>query len=90
MPGVEMTPRSIRVRIEQLTLYGFASRDRYAIAEAVQREIGRQIVERGLPPSMLYDRAVDRLDAGEIRVGGTRPDGVGAQVGAALFEGLTR
>ncbi len=84
-----MTPRNIEVHIEELVLHGFAPKDRYAIGEAVQRELTRLFAEQGIHPSLSqgYDRG--HLDGGTFHVQpGAKSDTIGTQVAQSVYGGL--
>ena len=80
-----MKPRVVRVRIEELVLEDVAPGDRYRVADAVQRELGRLLADRGVPP-LLGSRP--SVDAGSFPIGGRRA--LGVQVARAIYEGLKR
>ena len=84
-----MTPTAVVLRVEQLVLDGFAPGDRYHIGEAVERELGRLLAERGVPPSLVVSRAVTRLDGGAFGLApGSRAEAIGLQVARAVHGGL--
>ena len=77
------TPAAVELHIEELVLHGFASGDRYRIAEAVQSELTRLLAEQGASPAS--DVAVARLDGGVFEVSpGSKPEAVGRQVAQAI------
>lgn len=84
-----MRRTNLELQIDALVLHGFASRDRYSIAEATERELDRLFAEQGTPPSLVRDRDVARLDGGvfEVRTG-SRAEAIGAEVARALYGGL--
>jgi hypothetical protein len=80
----------IELRIEELVLHGFAPGERYAIGEALERELARLLGEQGVPPSWNRDADIPRLNGGVLRVhSGARPMAVGAQVAQAIYGSLT-
>ncbi len=84
-----MIPPNIEVHIEELVLHGFASKDRYAIGEAVQRELQRLFTEQGLPESLAAGYEVTTLNAGAFTVKpGTKANKMGAQVAQSVYAGL--
>jgi hypothetical protein len=88
--GAEVQP-NVELHIEELRLHGFAPGARYAIGEAVQRELSRLIAERGLAPTLAAagDRA--SLDGGTFHMApGTLPERIGMQVARAIYGGLSR
>jgi hypothetical protein len=80
---------SIELHIEELVLHGFASRDQYRIAEALERELAGLFSEQTIPPALLNGGEVAHLNAGAVQVhSGARPDAIGAQVARAVFKEL--
>jgi hypothetical protein len=79
--------------IEELVLHGFKRTDRYAIAAAIERELGRLVSEPGAQRALL-DRGSRgdepfRSDAGSFVVPhDAGPDAVGVQVARAIHRGL--
>jgi hypothetical protein len=63
-----MKPRTIEAYIEELVLHGFDPKDRYAIGEAVQRELSRLFTEQDIHPSLGRGLDVPRLDVGTFHV----------------------
>jgi hypothetical protein len=79
---------SIELHIGELVLDGFDPASRYAIGEAVERELTRLFVERGATTG-LRDRAVAELDGGALRMeSNASAEEVGARVARAVFGGL--
>ena len=86
-----MKPYNIELHIEELVLHGIAPKDRYAIGEAVQRELTRLLTEQEIHPSLRQGREVARLDGGTFNVKqGTKPDAIGAQVAQSVYGGMKR
>ncbi len=84
-----MTPKNIELHIEELVLHGFASGDRYRIADAVERELAALVTYRGLP--QVLNREMKSLDGGAFEaVKGSRPEAIGARVAKAVYRGLNR
>jgi hypothetical protein len=79
------SPSTIELHIEELILDGFAPRDRYAIAEAIERELTRLFAEPGMARPSMEPRAMARLDGGSINVRpGANPETIGAQLAQAI------
>jgi hypothetical protein len=80
------------LRIDELVLHGFHGIDRYAVAGAIERELGRLLGEAGTQRALLAREqpARDgRLDAGSFVVAaGATPDAVGVQVARAIHRSL--
>ncbi len=86
-----MKPRNIEVYIEELILHGFDPKDRYAIGEAVQRELSRLFTEQGAHPSLSQGHEIARLDAGSFNVKtGARAEAIGTQVAQSVYGGMKR
>lgn len=80
----------VEVEIEEFVLDGFERRDRYRIAEAIKRELGRLFAENGVPSALLGGRQEARIDAGSIPVDATTtPEAAGTAVARAIFQGLS-
>lgn len=79
--------RKIEIVIDEFVLDGFNPADRYAISEALSAELER-LANR--PGTNLNFGSRDFLNAGMISLPpNARPGAVGAQVGRAVFTGLT-
>lgn len=78
----------IEVHIEELVLHGFASGDRYAVADAVQQELARLLTAQGMSSELSGEH--NTIDAGafEVRLGETGSV-VGAEVAQAVYQGLS-
>jgi hypothetical protein len=86
-----MTPWNIELHIEELVLRGFAAKDRYAIGEAVQRELQRLFAEQGVPHSLAQGYEQAQLDAGAFNVkAGAKADEIGTQVAQSIYGGLSK
>ena len=85
-----MKPKNIELHIEELVLHGFAPGDRFRIAEAVEQELGRLLLEQQ-DVSPLFEKSgkIERLNAGTFKMTpGIRPEAVGARVAQAVHSGL--
>lgn len=78
---------AFEVEIEELVLHGFNPADRYAIAEAVERELG-SLFERERAPWLSQEHGhIERLNAGTIQLGANAAGRmVGEQVAQALYK----
>jgi len=82
-------PQAFEVHIEELILHGFSGGDRYRIAEGVEREITRLLLDRGLPSGLAKDADIQRLDAGSFHVGSeTQTEAVGVRVAQLVYQAL--
>lgn len=83
-----MCAMKISLHIDELVLHGLDPHDRWAVAEAVQRELARLLSERGLA-GVRESIDVPRLDAGTITFGPkSRGAAVGHPIAAALHATL--
>jgi hypothetical protein len=84
----------LEIRELELVLDGFPAADKDRIARAVQRELERLFVERGVPPSMEGGGDVAKLDDGSFEVAAYSspeeidPEEIGTQVARMLYGGL--
>lgn len=86
-----MNPRAIEVHIEELVLHGFTRGDRYALGDAVQRELTRLFGERGVPVSLRSERATEEI--GHVTYNAARnaqPAIVGRKVAGAVYQTFRR
>lgn len=84
-----MRPRQIQLHIEELVLHGFASSDRYRIAQAVERELERLFAGQGVSPSFAPRIEGAQIDAGAFNVtAGSKAEAIGVQVAQAVYGGL--
>lgn len=85
-----MSPREIKVRIDELVLHGFSPADRLRIGAALERELARLLVERGLPEGLAGGAEVQAVDAGSfVRGPLITPSLIGAEVAQAVYGGLS-
>ena len=86
-----MKGMNLELYVEELVLHGFPAGDRYAIAEAVERELARLFTEQGAPLALARSGEVARLDGGsfEVELRG-RAETTGTQIARAVYGGLSR
>jgi len=85
-----MRPATIELHIEELVLHNLAPRDRYRIADAVQRELTRLFAAQGAPPSLAHSFDSAQLDVGSFTVSPeARGEAIGVQVAQAVYGGLS-
>ena len=89
--GVKEKPATnFEVTIDELVLTGFAPGDRFHIADAVERELARLLMEKGIPGLGQNSVAMEGLDAGKFKVaGGARAPGIGRQAAQVLHQQLS-
>lgn len=84
-----MRVAAIEVTIDELVLHGFAASDRYAIAEAVQRELARLVAAQGVSPSLARGGETACLNGGAFpAVPGMGGDKLGSLVAQGVYRGL--
>jgi hypothetical protein len=81
--------KNFEVTIDELVLTGFAPGDRFHIADAVERELARLLMEKGVPGLDGNSVAIEGLDAGKFKVGGARAPGIGRQAAQVLHQQLS-
>jgi hypothetical protein len=86
---------NIRLHIEELVLHSFAPNDRYAIADAVERELSRllaaDLTTAEIPPSLADSSGRPRVDAGNFPVApGAKAGSIGNQIAQAVHGGITK
>lgn len=91
-PGGESPGQpSVELHVDELVLHGFSSGDRYAIGDAVERELTRLITMHGLPDINGEGFSVDRIDMGLFQVKqNSRKGEIGTRVAESVYRGLRR
>ena len=88
-PALMKPPASVEVRIDRLVLDGVAPGDRYRVADAVQSELARLLIDQGVPADRNPAAHERQLDGGTIHiVSGMRAAGVGEQIAQAIHRSL--
>jgi hypothetical protein len=88
---LRVKPSDVELYIEELVLHGFAPGDRYRIAEAVEGELARLLVERGVPLPLAQKGELVQVDGGSFDVAPcSSAEAVGGQVARMLYGGLKR
>lgn len=84
-----MKPARVELIIDELVLHGFAPGDRHAIGDAVQSQLQALLAEQPIAPSS--NMAIDRLQLQQATVApGTKSQGIGSEIGRAIYGGLPR
>jgi len=84
-PAAMKSPASVEVRIDRLVLAGVAPGDRYRVADAVQSELARLLIEQGVPANRTAAAHERQIDGGTIHIdSGMRAPGVGEQIAQAI------
>lgn len=82
---------SIELHIEELVLNGFEPAHRYAIGEAIERELTRLFTEHDTPPAITHNFETARVDGGPLPINpDSSPEVIGARVARAIYGGLHR
>ncbi len=82
-------PAKVELHIEELVLRGFAPKDRFHIADELERELTRLIAAGGIAGMSGEARDIERLDAGQFKVApGMKAGGVGRQLAQTLYRGM--
>jgi len=80
---------NIEFDIEELVLDGFPHGDRYLIGDAVQKELTRLLVERGVPSPLALGGDYPLLDAGWVQLGlESNPKTIGTRIAGTLYQGF--
>jgi hypothetical protein len=83
--GAMKPPASVEVSIDRLVLDGVAPGDRYRVADAVQRELARLLIDQGVPAKRSAAAHERQLDGGTIHIAsGMRAAGVGERIAQAI------
>jgi hypothetical protein len=86
---------NIKLHIDELVLHGFAPNDRYAIADAVERELAHLFTADHATPALSHLPAdnsdVPILQAGSFQVAfGADGNSIGTQIARAIHGGITK
>jgi hypothetical protein len=80
---------SLELSIDELVLHGFASSDRYAIGDTVERELVQLLEKRGIPVSLRSENMTDEIKGGTFNAAQNgRPSVVGRQIAHAVYQGF--
>jgi len=80
---------NIELDIEELILHGFPPGSRYVIGDAVQKELTRLLVERGVPSPLALGGDYPLLDAGWFQLQPeSNPKIIGVRIAGTLYQGL--
>ncbi|MDP8993238.1 MAG: hypothetical protein M3N31_09355 [Actinomycetota bacterium] len=76
----------VDLQIEELVLHGVEPRQRYAVGEAIERELARLVVDRGIPDVLRTSDELTGLEAPGIQVEhGATAEGLGLEVARAVY-----
>jgi hypothetical protein len=79
---------SLDLHIEELVLDGFAPGDRYAIGDALERELERLFGDR-VPISLRSENATDEIRGRSFNVAqNTKRSAIGQQIAEAVYQGF--
>jgi hypothetical protein len=77
----------IKIEIGTLVLEGFEYHDRLRISSALEKELTRQFIEKGLPNCLAEKKAILKINALPFQV---PADGAPARVGAEAARAITK
>ena len=81
--------KRVVLHIDQLVLKGARSADRFAIAESLRQELGRQLARPELARDLSARPSASRIQVGEVAIpDGSRSEQVGTQLGRGIARGL--
>jgi hypothetical protein len=82
---------SVELHIDELVLQGFEPAQRYAIGEAIERELTRLLTEHHAPSAITHDLEMAHLDGGTFQIDSdSRPEAIGARVARAIYGGMSQ
>ena len=85
-----MTP-DLEIRIEVLALHDFGRLDARALSTGVEAELGRLLLELGLPGASSGPRSARSLDAGAFEWDGSAStQSLAGSIAQRLYQGLTQ
>jgi hypothetical protein len=80
---------SIELHIEEIALHGFQPGDRYAIGEAIERQLAQLLGEQGVPSSLRVDNAMDEIRGTTFDISQkTKPPTIGREIAQAVYRGF--
>jgi hypothetical protein len=83
------TQPSVELHIEELILHGFASGNRFAVGDAVERELARLFGEQGIPVALRSQSATDEMTGAVFNSAqNAKPRGIGRQIAQAVYQGF--
>jgi hypothetical protein len=78
--------RRVVVTIDQLNLHGFDAHQRFAIGDAIERELGRRFTTFAAAEPV----GADRIDAGSFEHAGGAPAAAGARIAERIHRSVTK
>ena len=78
---------SLHLHIEDLILHGFNASDRYRVADAVERELGRLLMDQLPKVTRQGDIEIEQVDAGRFSV---RPGASARDIGGQVAQSVLR
>jgi hypothetical protein len=85
---MDVTSAEIELQIDELVLAGADPSARQAIVEALQAQLSTLFSQQ--PPSLTESVAVDRMDAGALRVSmHAEPQSLGAAIATSVHSGFS-
>jgi len=89
-PNGALRPQSsVELHIEELVLHGFSPSDRFAISDAVERELARLLADRGVSTSLRSENATDEIRGATFNTAqNAKPPAIGRQIAQAVYQGF--
>jgi hypothetical protein len=89
-PNGALRPQpSIELHIDELVLHGFAPGERYAISDAVERELARLLGAQSVPVWLRSENATDEMPGATFNTAqNTSPPAIGRQIAQAVYQGF--
>ncbi|MDX2216071.1 MAG: hypothetical protein SFY66_22590 [Oculatellaceae cyanobacterium bins.114] len=84
-----INPHEVELQIEEIVLRDFVGGDRHQIRAAIQQELTRLLTEQGIPPSLMAEGSIARLDGGSFDVApDATPEVIGTQIARSIYGGV--
>jgi hypothetical protein len=81
---------AVELHVDELVLHGFSRADRFAVSDALERELARRFAGQGVPALLTAPLEIERLDAGAFTAkAGTPAHAIGEEIAARLYQGLS-
>jgi hypothetical protein len=89
-PNGALRPQpSIELHIDELVLHGFAPAERYAMGDAVERELARLLGEQGVPSSLRSENETDEIRGATFNAApNAKAPAIGRQIAKAVYQGF--
>jgi hypothetical protein len=86
-PALSRQRGSVQLRIGELVLPGFGRGSERGIARSLERELGRVLIERGVPHAWMHNRSLENATANKLHIRvGENGHSVGERLARLLYE----